>query len=44
MTKTQELLLKLKEFETEERDERNPHLELTLEEVEILNRLLSYYV
>lgn len=44
MTEIQKLFLKLKDFETEERDANNPHLELTLDEVIILNRLLSYYL
>lgn len=32
MTKTQELLCKLHDFIYQEKDENNPHLEITLEE------------
>ena len=39
MTEVQKVLSKLDEFAYGEKDENNPHLELTLEEVKILLEL-----
>lgn len=39
MTEVQKILSKLDEFVYGEKDENNPHLELTLEEVKILLEL-----